>query len=681
MPAWRWLQAMGQGVAALGLALLAGAASSARATAPPDGPGFDALSDAPGIARACTASLATARAMAQRLQSLPADARVLTALDALTRHQDDLMGPLGLLSAVHPSAAVRDAAQACERRYQAFATAFLQNARIYRALRAVAPADDIDARLRQQQLDAFVDAGVALPAAGRQRMRDTSRAMARLAQDFERRILEDTRRVAFTEEELAGVPASVWREAPRDPAGRVQLGLDAPTYQAVIEHAVDGAARERMWRAGLTQGGAANLRTLDRLARLRHEQARLLGFSSHADRVLRTRMAGSAARASAFIDTVQQAVAERERADLALLRDAKAAHVGQPDAVLARWDVAFYTERLRRARHAVDQEQFRQHLPGETAVAFVFQLAERLFGVRFEGAASPGWHPEARGYTAVDVATSAPLGTLYLDLYPREGKYNHAAVWGVRSGSSRGQRLPAAALVVNFSRDGLNLDELETLLHEFGHALHVLLSDTRYAAQAGTNTDLDFVEAPSQMLEDWVYDARVMALVQEVCAACPPIPPDRLAAAREAREFAKGLRLARQQLFAAYDLALHGARPRDPMALWRDMEGRTPLGHVAGSQFPAGFGHIAGHYAGGYYSYLWSLVLAEDLRTAFAADRLAADTGRRYRDTLLAAGGEAPPDLLMQRFLGRPWSAEAFFNTLAPPRQTNPPTSTTLETP
>jgi thimet oligopeptidase len=209
----------------------------------------------------------------------------------------------------------------------------------------------------------------------------------------------------------------------------------------------------------------------------------------------------------------------------------------------------------------------------------------------------------------------------------------------------------------------------------------VLLSDTRYAAHAGTNTELDFVEAPSQMLEDWVYDPRAMALVQEVCPACPAIPPERLAAAREARDFAKGLRLARQRLFAAYDLALHGARPREPMALWRDMEGSTPLGHVAGSQFPAGFGHIAGHYAGGYYSYLWSLVLAEDLRTAFAADRLSADTGRRYRETILAPGGQAAPDLLMQRFLGRPWSAEAFFNTLAPPRQTNPSTSTTLEKP
>lgn len=681
MSAWRWLQAVGHGAAAFGLLVLAGVPVRALATVPSDQPVFEALGDAAAIARACTRSLAGARSLERRLQTMPADGRLLTALDALTRHQEDLLGPLGLLSAVHPSEAVRDAAQACERRHQAFASAFLQNVRIHRALRAVEPADDIDARMRQQQLDAFVDAGVALPSAGRKRMREISRAMAKLTQDFERRILEDTRRVAFTEEELAGVPVSVWRGAPRDEAGRVQLGLDAPTYQAVIEHASDGAARERMWRAGLTQGGAANLRTLDRLARLRQEQARLLGFSSHADLVLRTRMAGSAARASAFIDTVQRAVAERERADLALLREAKAAHLGRPDVTVARWDVAYYTEQLRRARHAVDQEQFRRHLPGETGVGFVFRLAERLFGVRFVAAASPGWHPEARAYTAMDVATSSPLGTLYLDLYPREGKYNHAAVWGVRSGSRLAHRLPAAALVVNFNREGLNLDELETLLHEFGHALHVLLSDTRYAAHAGTNTELDFVEAPSQMLEDWVYDPRVMALVQEVCPACPSIPPERLAAAREARDFAKGLRLARQQLFAAYDLALHGARPREPMALWRDMEGGTPLGHVAGSQFPAGFGHIAGHYAGGYYSYLWSLVLAEDLRTAFADDRLSADTGRRYRADILAPGGQAAPDLLMQRFLGRPWSADAFFNTLAPRRQTNPSTSTTLEKP
>jgi len=370
-------------------------------------------------------------------------------------------------------------------------------------------------------------------------------------------------------------------------------------------------------------------------------------------------MAHDESTVSAFLASVQDAVARREVADLAQLQ------AELPAVPLQRWDVPYLTERLRRERHGVDQEQFRPYFPPDASLAFVFRVAERLFGVTFEAQPQPLWHPDAQAFTVHDGAGGAYLGTLFVDLYPRAGKYNHAAVWGLRNVSTRTGRSPAVALVVNFNRAGLNLDELETLLHEFGHALHGLLSATRYASQGGTNVQLDFVEAPSQMLEDWVYDPKVVALFQQVCVACPPVPDDLLARAFSAREFGKGVRFARQRLFAAYDLALYGRRPGDPMALWREMESATPLGHVPGSMFPAGFGHIAGGYAAGYYSYLWSLVLAEDLRTAFAADRLSTDTGRRYRETVLSQGGQVDAADLLHRFLGRPTTNVAFFRALS----------------
>jgi thimet oligopeptidase len=265
----------------------------------------------------------------------------------------------------------------------------------------------------------------------------------------------------------------------------------------------------------------------------------------------------------------------------------------------------------------------------------------------------------------VDADTGSLLGTLFVDLYPRADKYKHAAVWSFRNASSLVDRRPAAALVVNFNRQGLTLDELETLLHEFGHALHALLSTTRHAAQGGTNVQLDFVEAPSQMLEDWAYDPRVIALMREVCPSCVPVPPALLAQAKAARDFGKGVRVSRQHLFARYDLALHGREVLEPMALWTRMEGETPLGTVAGTLFPAGFEHIASGYAAGYYGYLWSQVMADDLRTAFAADRLDARVGMRYRQTVLQNGGQVAPADLVQRFLGRPTDSRAFFEALA----------------
>jgi thimet oligopeptidase len=182
---------------------------------------------------------------------------------------------------------------------------------------------------------------------------------------------------------------------------------------------------------------------------------------------------------------------------------------------------------------------------------------------------------------------------------------------------------------------------------------------------AGTNTQHDFVEAPSQMLEDWVFDKKVLKLFQDVCADCRPVPDELIDKARAAREFTKGSLTARQHLYASFDLALHGPDAPEPMALWRKMEAGTPLGHVPGTMFPAGFSHVAGGYGAGYYGYLWSLVVAMDLRTAFAEDRLSPAVGKRYRDTVLSQGGQRPPDQLVKDFLGRDLSPKAFFDYLA----------------
>jgi thimet oligopeptidase len=499
------------------------------------------------------------------------------------------------------------------------------------------------------------------------RARAITTEVTRLAQEFDRRIREDKSEVPFSAAELKGVPPAVWKRHKRDAQGRYLLGLDYPTSGPVIERADRPASRERMWRAINQQGGAENLKTLAQLAQLRREYAQLFGFDSFADFVLRRRMAKNEAAVLAFLGEVKGAVGQRELADLDKLRVAKARHLktALADTVIRRWDVAYYNERVRAAKYTVDQEQFRGYFPPEASVQFVFAVAERLFGVRFAPLQQALWHADARAFEASDAVTGQPLGTLFVDLYPRADKYNHAAVWPIRNVSTLAQRRPVAGLVVNFDRKGLSIDELETLLHEFGHALHSLLSTTRYAGQGGSSVQLDFVEAPSQMLEDWVYDPKVLALFQQVCKACPPMPGALIARADRARHFAKGIMVARQHLFASYDLAVYGRQSEDPMALWARMEGATPVGHVPGSMFPAGFSHIATNYAAGYYGYLWSLVVAEDLRTAFAADKLDASVGQRYRDSVLAHGGEVAPQELLRQFLGRPTDSKAFFKALA----------------
>lgn len=212
------------------------------------------------------------------------------------------------------------------------------------------------------------------------------------------------------------------------------------------------------------------------------------------------------------------------------------------------------------------------------------------------------------------------MGGLYVDKYPREGKYGHAAVWGVYGGSRLNHRRPVSVLVTNFNRKGLNSNELETFVHEMGHALHGILSKTRYTEQSGTSVERDFVEAPSQMYEEWARRFETLSKVADYCEpACPRVDEAMTERLKNVKNYGRGLHYARQTLYAQYDMALHGkdAKSIDPLKLWQDMESKTALGSVPGQQFPGQFGHLMGGYQAGYYSYMWSEVLALDMLSAY----------------------------------------------------------------
>ena len=658
------------GAAFLALAAAAVMPSSWAAPVRAPGPDFPQFASANALKAACDSSLQRATTQLRQVERRAADGQWLAAYDAFSANLEDMSNAMLFLSAVHPDKAIRDASEACELRWNDFNSSLGQNEKVYRAVRAIKPRGAADRLLQKTLLEGFDDAGVSLPPAQRARAKQLIDQIAALGQTFERNIRDANQKVAFTEAELQGVPVAVWQGAKRDAEGRVLLGLDNPSYEPVVQFAESAAARERMWRAKTNEGGEANLKLLAEITQQRKAYASLQGAASWDEFVLRRRMAETPARAMAFLDEVKTAVQQRERAELAELRQAKATHLklAIEASKVERWDVNFYTERVRRERYAVDQEAFRAYFPPQASLQFALRLIERLMGVRYQRIgddANPArWHPEVQTYAVSDAASGKPLGTLWVDLYPREGKYNHAAVWGLRSGSLAQQRVSQAALVVNFNRQGLTLDELETLLHELGHAVHNNLSATRRALQAGTSVKRDFVEAPSQMLEDWVLDKRVLQLFAEVCPACTPVPDALMDQAVAASHYGKGVRASRQHLYASYDLALYGLELRDPLALWAQMEGDTPLGHVTGTMFPSRFSHIATNYSAGYYGYLWSLVVAMDLRTAFAANKLDAAVGKRYRDVILANGSQHLPQVLVHEFLGRDFNSKAFFDDL-----------------
>lgn len=624
-------------------------------------PTLPVFESAAAVDQACEHGLADTERTIATLATAPATG-LLARFDALFARTEDFSGGIELAAAVAPDGAVRDAADACNVRVAALFNSLFQNTRLYRRIARLTPADGPERELRRNLIEGFEDAGATLADGKRQRARAIRDRLDALAVEFQKNTREKRSTVTMAPTELAGLPDSYRQQHQPDAQGNYVLSMDYTDYFPFMDNATSADARRRYYVAFNQVGGDENLRILGEAVRLRRELAGVFGLPSYAHYAIQRRMAGTPERVRQFLDQVRAKVAGAEARDVEILRQAKAEQTATPlDQVrIDPWDVRYYQEQVRRQRHAIDQEALRRYFPTEASVAWVLDLAERLYGVRFVAAEVPRWHADVRYYDVFDNRGQRIAGA-YLDLYPRPGKYSHAAVWPVRHGSTLTGRTPIAALVANLDRQGLNHDELETLLHEFGHLLHTDLSRTRYALLSGTNVRQDFVEAPSQMFEEWARRAQSLALLRDHCADCPAVDAPLLQRLDQARRFGAGIRYARQHRLASFDMALTSAKPGEPLAVWQELERNSPFGTVAETRFPAQFGHLLGGYAAGYYSYMWAEVIALDLVAQWHGNLMDPVQGRRYLDTILSRGGETPPERLVRDFLGRAPSPEPFF--------------------
>ena len=616
------------------------------------------------VTQACEAGFARARKTIALLEAKRGAGAIFDEWNRLQIAMEDFANPIYLLSEVHPEKAVRDAAEPCLQKFTTLSTELLQNEKLFRRVRAAKPANAHQAKLRKDLLEGFEDSGVTLPPDKRARAKEIFDRLEQLRQEFDRSIREDPTKVTFTPAEVEGMP-DAWLQAQeknRDAAGNYVVRLDYPTYFPFMGNAKSEAARKRYYLAKQGEGGEKNLERLQEIFKLRRELAGLYGLATFADYALRRKMAGDAKAVDRFLADVKAAVADLEAKELAELRAEKAKDTGRPlaETTLHRWDVRYYGERIRRDRFAIDQEKLRRHFPTSASVDFALAISQRLYGVRFAERKVAAWHEDVRYFDVLDGKTGRYLSGFYLDLFPREGKFAHVAAFPIRGASLRAKRTALSALVGNFDRTGLDHAELETLLHEFGHVLHGVLSRAEYNPQAGTAVKGDFVEAPSQMFEEWARREQPLALFRQVCPACPQLTSDDIRRLDAARRYGQGIQYAQQWLYATFDMEL-SKDPRPPLAVWKGLEAATPLGHVEGTMFPASFGHIASNYAAGYYGYMWSQVLALDMLSVFGKDLLDPKVGLRYRDTILAQGGQVEEMAMVRRFLGREPSSEAFF--------------------
>jgi len=614
------------------------------------------------VAASAATALAEARRRFDLIAGLPIESHAAT--EVLDRWDDasivleDAFGPIALLNTVHPDAAVRDAADRALIDESVFITELFQNEKLFERVRRLSPASSAQKQLKKDLIESFEDSGVALPADKRQRFREISERLTALGQEFAKNIRENKTVLHFTPEECAGLPQSYLDRVPKDGHGNIVVGFDYPDYVPFMMNSASEAARKRYYIANTNRGTQRNIEILDEIVSLRKEIAELYEVPSFAHYVTKRRMVENPETVARFLGEVKSAVMDAELRDLDQLQ-----RIAEKTKI-ERWDMMYYRERLRERRYAVDQEALRKYFPTVGTLHWVLDITERLYGIRFEEASVPTWHPDVLYLDVKDAATGDLIGGIYLDLYPRPDKYKHAAAAPVRGVSRRAARKPISALLTNFNREGLTHDEVETLLHEFGHVMHGVLSQTEYNQHSGTSVERDFVEAPSQMYEEWASRMESLALLREHCAGCPALDVSLVSRIRTAKKFGTGIDYGRQHLYAAFDMALSSAQPGECLEVWKSMEAGTPMGHVEGTSFPGTFEHIASGYAAGYYGYMWAKVIALDLVTAFGKDLMDPATGRRFRDEILSRGSEEPARDLVERFLGRPVSSEAFFQEI-----------------
>ena len=590
--------------------------------------------------------------------------------DELHAKARDFGAAVGLYSNVDPDPALRQAADDCELKISKYQTTLYQNPKLYAQFKKLKASDPIDQKFLEDILEQFENTGVQLSAEKQKRLKEIIEESTKLGQDFSKNVRDNPEKVEFTPAEMKGLPESYIANLKKNEKGNYLLGFDYPEYQPFMELAESDEARKRYQTAYTRRGTEQNLQFMKKAIDLRYEMAQLFDKESYAHSALEFRMAKTPEAVNGFLDEVYAKVAPLEKQDVEQLRQFKAETLKVPleKAEITRWNQGYWSEKLRQAKYKVDQEKLRDYFPTEASQKWLFAISSELYGIEFKPVKVKAWHDEVEYYAVHDKATGEFLGGLYVDKYPREGKYGHAAVWGAYGGSTLNQRRPVSVLVTNFNRKGLNSNELETFVHEMGHALHGILSKTRYTEQSGTSVERDFVEAPSQMYEEWARRLETLSKVADYCEpACPRVDAAMTERLKNVKNYGRGLHYARQALYAQYDMALHGkdAKNIEPLKLWQDMEGKTALGYVSGQQFPGQFGHLMGGYQAGYYSYMWSEVIALDMLSSFGDQLMDKKVGAHYRNTVLAQGGQKHGEQMVKDFLGRDPDSKAFFNEIS----------------
>lgn len=583
----------------------------------------------------------------------------------------------GLMSEVHPEETIRDVARECEQEVARFYSDLALDRDMYDALAAVdvSAADAATRRFVAHTLRDYRRAGVDQPPEIRARLKQIDDELTQLGQQFSKNISEDVRSIEVDPARLGGLPADFIAAHPPNAAGIVVITTDYPDYNPFMTYAADDELRRALYVEFRSRGDQQNEGMLRGLLALRAEKASLLGFADWADYITADKMIGSGARASEFIERVWKLAAPRAERDYQeLLR--KLRELAPGATAVADWQKVWLENVVKKDVYEVDAGETRQYFAYERVLAGLLEITSEIFDLTYAPVTRPPrgsvpWHDSVLVYDVV--RGDDRLGRIYLDMHPRDGKYKHAAQFPLKDGV-RGVQLPEGVLVCNFSEPGdgpalMEHDDVVTMFHEFGHLMHHILGGHQpWITQSGVATEWDFVEAPSQMFEEWAWSYDTLARFARHHETGAIIPRELVEKMRRADKFGLGTATVQQIFYASISLGFHRADPAalDQLAEVKRLQKRyTPFAYVPGTRFHTSFGHLVG-YSAMYYTYQWSLVIAKDLLTPFETSGLMArEVTFAYRDKVLAPGGSRDAAELVRDFLGRDYDFAAFERFLA----------------
>ena len=590
---------------------------------------------------------------------------VLSKFNELESTIYDLSGRIAFMGDVHPDEKIRNFGNDADSKIQNLALEIFKDQDLYEKFKEI-QTDSLDKEsetfYRDLQID-FKDAGHGLSDEKKNRLTEIEKKLIDLSISFSENIAKDKTEVLFLEDELKGLSQNELKNLRKNNDSFV-ITMAYPDINAVMENCSVRTTREIVWKAFNNRAVKENSPILEEAVHLRNEKALLFGFKTWAEYRLQNRMAKSPKNVvsmyKSLIPKLQKA-AEVEKIELAI------DNIEVAD--IAPWDIRYFISKERSKVSSIENSELKKFFYIHDVKTEMFKVCEEVFDLQIKPESNEtAWHEDVELWSLWE-KDGQQLAYFYLDLYPREGKFTHAAVFDISSGGSSRQELPICSMVANFPNpntgDGLmTFDEVETLFHEFGHVLHNGIGKSKYTRFVGANCEWDFVEAPSQIMEHWVWKVDCMKRISTHVESGDSLSEEICEKLNKSKNIGVSLLTLRQVSFGLADQHLHGENYKDSLLeIEHDAQKVTTITYPKDINHLAAFGHLLGGYDAAYYGYLWAEIIGDDLFSRFEnAGVLSNSVGVDYKNKILKPGGTVPAENMVQDFLGRKWNDEAFLS-------------------